>query len=251
MVELIVSTMPARGKRGYVAKVDNSEKSFLRESERTGYGSSHTKLTYQISEDGVYEVQDANFGSSRINRYFLKIENGEITQESESLSELILSDNSVEMPELEGSLKQIAWAEDIRGKYAAKLLAAGKKLPSQIYLETSAKFYIENRNNRLVMNDAESKEKIESESFAGIVKDIKWIDTCPDDYRHESGAEDDGYFQGVVVFKNGKSQRVEVLDMGKEIPLDDDLVEIEWRPFKSGDEIRWCYPIGDLPCWED
>lgn len=249
MVELIVSTMPARGKRGYVAKVNGGEKkSFLRESGRSGYGSSHTNLIYKIQDDGIYEIQDANFGSSKIYRYFVKIENGEITQKSEFLSELILSENSVEMPKLEGSFKQIAWAESIRAKYAANLLAAGKKLPSQIYSEVSAKFYIENRNN-LAAVLAEVKQE---ESIAGIVKNIKWVDTCPEDCRHESGTEEDGHLQGIVVFENGKWQKVEVLEIGKEIPPGNDLLGIKWRPFKSDDGgIRWCYPLSDLPCWED
>jgi hypothetical protein len=103
---LTISNMPARGKRGWVKKGEV----FLRANQQDSHGASAQKLTFEL-EDGIYEVQDANFGSSRTNHYWLKVSNGEGVETEEPKPDL-----GVELPELEGSEKQIAWAEKIRAK---------------------------------------------------------------------------------------------------------------------------------------
>ena len=51
-----------------------------------------------------------------------------------------------QMPKLEGSPKQIAWANSIRWNIIAKYDDKGLRCPEYIWLETSAKYYIDKRN---------------------------------------------------------------------------------------------------------
>jgi hypothetical protein len=144
MLEIKVDDMRAAGKPGYVAKIVNGEKIFLNTSEQNKYGSSKVTKLYQISEDGIYEICDANFGGRKRSINFIKVENKEIVEESENLNKLVAE--ALELPELQGSTKQVDWATSIREKYLAKLKNAGKDVPERIYTEVSAKFYIDNRN---------------------------------------------------------------------------------------------------------
>lgn len=134
--------MPARGKRGYVAKLENNQKIFEREVERDNYGSSCSNLVFELTEDGIYEVQDANFGSRKVNRYYLKLKDGEIFEESNELSDLF----DFDLPELNGTQKQTDWADKIRRDYCAKLKLQNKNIHQRILTEQSAKFFIDNRD---------------------------------------------------------------------------------------------------------
>ena len=140
---LIISNMPARDKRGWVKQGDT----FLKTSSQSSYGASAQTLTFELV-DGVYEVQDANFGSRRTNHYWLKVENGEGTEiDKPKLNTGLL------LPELEGSEKQIAWAESIREKAIAKIFKFQKTELEMIecVLEAyntgliQAKWWIDNR----------------------------------------------------------------------------------------------------------
>lgn len=111
--ELTISNMPARGKKGWVKKGDT----FLSADSQSSYGTSAQKLTFLLA-DGIYQVQDANFGSSRTRNYWFKVEEGEGVEIEEPKKDL-----GIDFPELEGSEKQIAWAEKIREKIVKKLLA--------------------------------------------------------------------------------------------------------------------------------
>lgn len=62
---------------------------------------------------------------------------------SDTLAELLTSE--IELPELEGSQKQIEWAESIRMQLVAKLKQSNKEMPNWVLTETSAKFWIDNR----------------------------------------------------------------------------------------------------------
>lgn len=139
-----VDDMIAAGKKGYIAKIENGDRKFLPTSDRTGYGHSREVLTFEISEDGIYEIQDANFGG-KLRREYVKIEGGKIIATENSLNTLLASEES-DLPELEGSQKQIDWAYGIREKFVANCKKAGKKIPARIFAETSAKFYIDNRS---------------------------------------------------------------------------------------------------------
>lgn len=140
-----VDDMIAVGKKGYIAKIEEGNRQFLRASERTGYGHSKQVLAFEITEDGIYEIQDANFGG-KLRRDYIKIQDGEIIQRTQSLNSLLASEESDDLPELEGSRKQVDWAFNIREKLIAKFKKAGKEIPARIYEETSAKFYIDNRD---------------------------------------------------------------------------------------------------------
>ena len=139
-----VDNMIAAGKKGYVAKIEGGDRQFLRASEQTGYGYSRQVLAFEITEDGIYEIQDANFGG-KLRRDYIKIQDGGIIERTESLNSLLASEES-DLPELEGSQKQIDWAFNIRERFIAKCKKAGKEIPARIYSEISAKFYIDNRD---------------------------------------------------------------------------------------------------------
>lgn len=143
MIEIKVQDMRFRGKPGYVAKIVNGEKQFLH-GDCDDHSASTKNLTYQIVEDGIYEICDANFGSRKRDISFIKVVDGEITSETDSLAELLLAD--IDLPELEGSEKQINWANSIRAEYFSKVVASDKSIPDFIKNQTSAKFWIDNRN---------------------------------------------------------------------------------------------------------
>jgi hypothetical protein len=153
-MQISVDDMRGAGKAGYVAKIgDRFEKHFLTAAEYSGHGASRKTVTYEISEDGVYEVCDANYGARKRKISFLVVKNGQCVFESEKLDdayrhfdvltgrlEAWATDGDV-LPELEGSPKQIAWAVDIRSKAIAGGLPTAKAATV-----TSAKAWIDNRS---------------------------------------------------------------------------------------------------------
>lgn len=143
-MNIVIDDMRAADKAGYIAKIVGGEKHFLRAAEQSGYSTSRQKLTFELIEDGIYEICDANFGSSKRNIYFLKIEAGDVVAQAGSLAELIAAEES--LPDLEGSAKQISWASSIREKLIAKLKLSNKEIPSWVYSQSSAKFWIDNRD---------------------------------------------------------------------------------------------------------
>jgi hypothetical protein len=115
--QLTIHNMPARDKRGWVKQGER----FLNAASQSSHGSSAQKLIFEL-EDGIYEVQDANYGSSRTWRYWLKIESG-VGSEIEKPKPKILSD----LWKIEGSDKQISWAETIREKAIVEAMAKNKE----------------------------------------------------------------------------------------------------------------------------
>jgi hypothetical protein len=111
--ELTISNMPARGKKGWVRQGEK----FFHPDSQSSYGASAQKLTFLL-ENGIYQVQDANFGSSLTRNYWLKVEGEEAIEIEEPKEDL-----EIDFPELEGSENQVAWAEKIREKIVKKLLA--------------------------------------------------------------------------------------------------------------------------------
>lgn len=134
--------MRGRGKPGYVAKIVDRQKQFLNPKTYSVHGTSAKQLTYEFKEDGIYEVCDANFGGRRRNISFIKLENGETVAESEVLAELLVTE---ELPELEGSVKQVDWATNIRQSYLAKIKQLNKPTPEWVQTTSSAKWWIDNR----------------------------------------------------------------------------------------------------------
>lgn len=143
--QLTIYNMPARDKRGWVKQDDT----FLRATSQSSYGSSAQQLTFEL-ENGVYEVQDANYGSRRTSRYWLKVENGIGTEIEKPKADL-----GLQLPELEGSEKQISWAQSIREKAVSKLFHLQKPAELemiQCVLESydsvliQSKWWIDNRD---------------------------------------------------------------------------------------------------------
>jgi hypothetical protein len=140
-MEITVTDMRAAGKPGYVAKIVDSQKQFLQAKSHSNHGSSAKQITYELTDDGIYEICDGNFGGRKRNINFIKFESGEVIQESENLADLILTDT--ELSDLEGSQKQIVWAESIRSKALSKLKSPFPDWANNV----SAKWWIDNRNS--------------------------------------------------------------------------------------------------------
>lgn len=97
--------------------------------------------------DGIYRfVEAAGQYANKVEKGWLKIINGVIIEQSDTLPSLVVGSDAESLPELEGSEKQIPWAMSIREKAIAKLKLAGKAIPDWFYTETSAKKYIDNRD---------------------------------------------------------------------------------------------------------
>lgn len=145
VIEVTVCDMRAAGKPGYVAKIVNNQKQFLQSRKADSFTTSAKNVHYEISEDGVYEICDANFGSRKRSVSFIEVKNGEIIKEAEKLSEL--QAQGIELPEIvEGSKKQIDWAFSIRQNLVSKLKGSNKEIPDWVFARSDAKFWIDNRS---------------------------------------------------------------------------------------------------------
>lgn len=119
------------------------------ENQQLAYRSKRHTVQVRIDNlDGVYRYREAGGADfNSLTTGYLLIENGEITEEADSAAALIAAADTSELPELEGSVKQVGWAESIREKIIAKFKQAGVSSPAYVKAETSAKWYIDNRNN--------------------------------------------------------------------------------------------------------
>lgn len=86
-IEVTVCDMRAAGKPGYVAKIVNREKIFLQGTSEN-HGTSAKNITFQIVEDGVYEICDANFGGRKRKIEYWLVVDGEIESATDSLREI-------------------------------------------------------------------------------------------------------------------------------------------------------------------
>ncbi len=90
--------------------------------------------------DGLYEYKEAVGHKER--RGYIQITAGQIEKEWETQQEMIDEVNPIPtLPELEGTLKQVAWAESIREKAIRNGLPLEKAASV-----TNAKFWIDNRS---------------------------------------------------------------------------------------------------------
>jgi hypothetical protein len=96
--------------------------------------------------DGIYRfVEAAGEYSNKIEKGWLKIIDGQIVEQSDTLPSLVVGSDAEALPELEGSDKQVAWAFSIREKAIAKYKLANKPVPSWFMTQKSAKKWIDNR----------------------------------------------------------------------------------------------------------
>lgn len=149
-----VCDMRAANKPGYVARISESrEKHFLIAKSYSSHGASAKQVCYEIVDDGIYEICDANFGGRKRKISFIVVKNGECVFEVDNLPDAERHEDylngkleqwvtdGVALPELEGTPKQVAWATDIRSTAIKGGLDTRKA--AQIRL---AKSWIENRH---------------------------------------------------------------------------------------------------------
>jgi|694.fasta_scaffold02674_45 hypothetical protein len=97
--------------------------------------------------DGIYRfVEAAGQYAHKIEKGWLKIINGQIVQQSDTLPSLVVGTDAESLPELKGSDKQIDWAFSIREKAIAKLKLQQKPIPDWFFTEKSAKIWIDKRD---------------------------------------------------------------------------------------------------------
>jgi hypothetical protein len=120
------------------------------ENQQRAYRSkSHTvKVRIDNLSDGIYRFVEAGGSTGKkVVKGWLKIVGGEILEESDNLATLIVGEDSNNLPELQGSQKQIDWAFQIREKAIAKFKQAVKEIPTILTQTVDAKWFIENRNS--------------------------------------------------------------------------------------------------------
>lgn len=97
--------------------------------------------------DGIYRfVEAAGQYANKVEKGWLKIINGVIVEQSNSLPSLVVGNDAESLPELKGTERQIPWATDIRKKAIAKLKLAGQEIPKSFYTQVSAKAWIDNKD---------------------------------------------------------------------------------------------------------
>jgi hypothetical protein len=85
MVVVEICDMRSSGKAGYVARLGKSDRVFLRASGYPdGHGGSTKRLQFEISDPGLYEICDANYGGRKRKISYLAILPGGEFEEFES-----------------------------------------------------------------------------------------------------------------------------------------------------------------------
>lgn len=123
-------------------------------AQRGHRGKAHTVvIDLSGKPDGGYKYKEAIGHKTRYG--YLLIEGGEIEAAFDTESELrsaLMQDKGIELPELEGSDKQIAWATQIRDKFIASIKhritdwSKGSAVYESLHRHSSAKLWIDNRD---------------------------------------------------------------------------------------------------------
>ena len=116
--------------------------------ERAHRSKSH-KVEIRIDNlpDGIYRIVECGGADlNKVSKRYLKIVDGDIDEESENLNSLIVG-NDLNLPELEGTPKQIKWAEDIRKRAIAKYKSHNMKFPKMLIQVKTAKWFIDNQDS--------------------------------------------------------------------------------------------------------
>jgi hypothetical protein len=193
--------MRFRGKPGWVRQGGDT---FLNPDSVDDYAASTQVLTYLLG-DGLYEVNDANFGSSRCRRYWLKVEEGGGKECDRPVSTTDTPVIDLSLPDLQGTPKQIAWATDIMRKAIEKLLSDAPEASRELVKYEiracppgwiQAVWWIDNRQNINALVAKTVKGKIK-EAILPYPKKI-W-EVAAEEYRHEGEG-------GEWVWKSGKKE---------------------------------------------
>ena len=106
------------------------------------YSGKSSKVYFDLGrfDDGLYEYKEANDHKAR--RGYLQIQSFQIESEWNDLQEMLaaIAPLPAELPQLEGTPRQIAWAESIR----EKAVRGGFRVEKAAKV-TAAKLWIENR----------------------------------------------------------------------------------------------------------
>jgi hypothetical protein len=102
------------------------------------------KIRIDDLPSGIYRVVQVGGGSfNKVRREYLKIQEGVVMAQSWDMAELI--DLPKTLPEIVGTPKQVAWAENIRSRIISKAAKDGNPIPEYVYTETRSVWYIDNR----------------------------------------------------------------------------------------------------------
>lgn len=108
------------------------------------YKGKSVEVTFDLSSlpNGLYEWSEYDRVTYKKASGFVNIENGEITEDLSKDEVLQLLAPLPELPVLNGTPKQVSWAEDIR----SRAIRSGKVSLEDASKETSAKYWIEHRD---------------------------------------------------------------------------------------------------------
>lgn len=153
--EFTIDTIIGKGKPGWVAKVEFEQKSqrrfgaeyhFVSPESRSGYSFGQERLFFSIPQrEGIYVVHDGNFGHRCSDEQVFLIKDGKRRTTASLADAICLYLDNKSLPELEGSAKQVEWAEQIRLNFMAECLGRNIKVPVFVYENTDSKFWIEKR----------------------------------------------------------------------------------------------------------
>jgi hypothetical protein len=210
-------------------------------------GKSHAVvIDLSAKPDGNYKYKEANGHKTRYG--YLSIKDGEIVQEFESEQEM-LSATLPGLPELEGTEKQIAWAEKIRAKFidsiGDRITDWSPQSAAYAGLEkiTQAKSWIDNRDR---LNPEKFIEKVaELEREWELAEEAENLYASIEAEKNKSQTfRDDDALNEVEAYAIVYSDRIEVTanetGMGDRIP--------KGRKYVGGKgDMRWEYSLDRLP----
>lgn len=92
--------------------------------------------------DGLYEIKEAS--GHKTNVYYILVESSQMVEQWRTKKDLLdsLVPVSSNLPDLEGTVRQVEWAKDIR----AKALRANRVTLAIAFSQDQAKWWIDNRN---------------------------------------------------------------------------------------------------------
>lgn len=202
-----------------------------------------------VKPDGGYKYKEANGHKTKYG--WLSIRGGEVVGEFSSEAELLASERGqagIELPEMEGSEKQVAWAEQIRRSF---IISTGEAIKDW---SRSSAAYEALDSLRLAKAWIDDREKLNPAKFIARVKEIEAEWARGEEYMNLQDAVDTELAASVV------HRDDEVLDEAEIYAIVyGDRVEVTANVTGAGDKIpqgrkyiggkgdmRWQYDLGRL-----
>ena len=102
------------------------------------------KIRIDHLPSGIYrKVEAGGADFNKLRREYILIKDGAVVAQSLDMADLIELPKT--LPTLVGTPKQVAWGENIRSRIISKAAKDGNPIPEYVYTETSATWYIDNR----------------------------------------------------------------------------------------------------------